>query len=184
MVELDTQSYWDSRNEEADELASQSLRIREIGIKFQKSLRQLKTEAMQYPKRKMLAHHQLWTDRNSMSATWYRRATNMIPHCLDKSTTRMAAVIIHRLRLGYRCTWEIVERVQRACAHCNEETEEPLLHYLLVCEHTAGLRRAAGQVVYDPALPDARDKAASMAQKILENIEVHINTLIEYMPPR
>ena len=139
---------------------------------------------MQYPRRKMLEHHQMWTDRNSASATWYRQATNMIPHCIDKSTTRSAAVIIHRLRLGYRCTWEIVERNERACRHCDEETNEPLLHYLLVCEHTAALRRAVGQVVYDPALPDAREKAASMAYGILQNIEAHIGTLMRYVPPR
>lgn len=47
---------------------------------------------------------------------------------------REKAVIIHRFRLGYRCNWEIAERVKRKCIHCNNGTSEPFLHYAHPCK--------------------------------------------------
>lgn len=39
--------------------------------------------------------------------------------------------VIHRLRLGYRCNWEINVCVPKACDHCY--LVEELLHYILEC---------------------------------------------------
>ena len=84
-------------NEEADRLAGQSMFSDSVDIKVQTSLCQLKTKIKQYPYKSLIEHHQMWTDYNSYSATWYRHATKMIPHAIDKATCREVAVIIHRL---------------------------------------------------------------------------------------
>lgn len=55
-----------------------------------------------------------------------------IHHHLSPEPLLEQAIIIHRLRLGYRCSWEIAERIPRECKYC-EITSEPLLQYLLTC---------------------------------------------------
>ena len=100
-------------NESADRLANESLRTDTIAIKVQLSLGQVKVMAKEYEKKSLIENHQMWTDNNARFATWYRQATHMNPHPIAQSTTRNLQTIIHRLRLGYRCTWEIVNQEER-----------------------------------------------------------------------
>ena len=146
-------------NESADRLANEILRTEAIAIKVQRSLGQVKAVAKEYEKKSLIENHQIWTDNNARSAAWYRQATHMNPHPNAKSTTRNLQTIIHHLRLGYRCTWEIVNQEERECNYCEQVTEEPLLHYLLECEATDDIRIKIGKPPHDANMPDATEKA-------------------------
>ena len=63
-------------NESADRLANESLRTDTIAIKVQRSLGQVKAMAKEYEKKSLMKNHQMWTDNNARSATWYRQATH------------------------------------------------------------------------------------------------------------
>ena len=126
----------------------------------------------------------MWTDNKARSATWYRQATHMKPHPIVKLTTRNLQTIIHRLRLGYRCTWEIVNPEERECNYCEKVTEDPLLHYLLECEATDDLRRNVGKPQHDANMPDATEKATEMVYSIIGKIKETKTMLLEYPPPR
>ncbi len=43
---------------------------------------------------------------------------------------------IYRLRLGYRCNWEIARTSKKECTSCSRSTYHPLLHYIPECEIT------------------------------------------------
>lgn len=63
--------------------------------------------------------HQVWVHAGSTSAKWYRIVTNDCQITISKSVSRRKADIIHRLRLGCRCNWEIRYRVPKAiCVFC------------------------------------------------------------------
>ncbi|XP_076053528.1 uncharacterized protein LOC143032544 [Oratosquilla oratoria] len=53
--------------------------------------------------------------------------------------SRPQEVILHRLRLGYRCFWEIAGR-QEDCQHCGAVGANTLVHYLTTCPASAFLR--------------------------------------------
>ena len=73
---------------------------------------------------------QNWVNQNSPSARWYHMTSDLQPPPIDKYTPRSLAVIIHRLRLGYKASWEIVDGIYRPCQHCHDVLQHPLLHYL------------------------------------------------------
>ena len=170
-------------NESADRLANGSLRRDTIAIKVQRSLGQVKTVAKEYEKKSQIENHQMWTDNNARSVTWYQQATHMNPHPIVNSTTRNLLTIIHRLRLGYRCTWEIVNQEEMECNYCEQVTEEPLLHYLLKCEATDDLRRTVRKWPHDANMPDATEKATEMVFSNIEKIEETKAMLLECSLP-
>ncbi|XP_076064444.1 uncharacterized protein LOC143038790 [Oratosquilla oratoria] len=130
-------------NERADEMAKAARYHPHIEIKVQPSTTLIKSWARDHLQRTKVANHRRSINSASASAKWYERATKLCPHPATKIANRGLSVIIHRLRLGYKCCWEIIERQERECDHCGMNTSEPLLHYLLECAHTIALRREA-----------------------------------------
>ncbi len=50
-----------------------------------------------------------------------------------KSNPRNVQLVLHRLRLGYQCNWEIDKPNPMDCIVCNRSTDKPLVHYVLEC---------------------------------------------------
>ena len=124
--------------------------------------------------------HQLQLATNSASTKWYQATTATRPTPVDALTPRWLATSITRIRLGFPCSWEVVEQTNRACQHCGRDTRGALAHYLLECEHTTPLRRGGP----DTTNMDKTEGAAAMARHMLEDIDAHIDTLHSYPPPR
>ena len=79
----------------------------------------------------------------SASARWYMDATGYQPLALTGTIPRGTEVILHRMRLGHPCAWQIIDTIgfeERCCSHCSAP-EASLLHFLLECEHTRFLRQ-------------------------------------------
>ena len=170
-------------NDKADELAKSALISPTINCHLQQGLSQIKSSTKLYSRQQLTAHFRHWVNQLSPSATWYEKATNLIPHPIQPHINRQLAVIIHRLRLGYRCCWEIVENSTRPCQHCSTDTNEPLLHYLLECPTTQPLR-STETITFPTNHPNARAHAASLVCKIVDSFETHTHTLMTHPPPR
>ncbi len=67
----------------------------------------------------------------SDSITWHMLAAKGLP--FKGTTTRNQQVAIHRLRLGYKCHWEIGVPKELDCPECNSSTSKTLSHYILEC---------------------------------------------------
>ena len=169
-------------NEKADELAKSTKFINNVQIQIQPTKSQVKTMLIPKLKTNMIEDIRKHAAQGSPSAKWYLLATDLIPHNVAKNTPRKEAVIIHRLRLGYKANWEIVERTNRPCNHCDEETDLPLLHYLLDCPFTASLR--GGRILPGIDHPHSSTEAAKLCKQIIEGFEHHSRTLLEFSPPR
>jgi len=96
--------------------------------------------------------------------------------------TRSNATILHRLRLGYRCHWEIAERFPKECQRCHAIVEEPLLHYVLCCPVLDPIRpqqysRLTSDTPLDPHL-------AAECVKTLLSTEESFNTICQSPSPR
>ena len=79
----------------------------------------------------------------SPSAKWYMDTTGYELLALPRELPRRAEVLLHRLRLDYRCVWQVIPSVsmeERVCEHCGAPSAT-LVHYLQECEHTSFLRR-------------------------------------------
>ena len=124
-------------NDKADELAKTTKYVNNIQIKIQPTTSQIKSMMAPAIRKIMGNDIKYHASQGSHSANWYLRATDLKPHNITKNTPRELAVVIHRLRLGYRANWQIIEGAQRPCKHCEEETDFPLLHYPLACPSTA-----------------------------------------------
>ena len=118
----------------------------------------------------------------SPSSNWYLNATELAPHPVTRDVPRELGVIIHRLRLGYKATWQLIEGLERPCNYCDESPQAPLLHYLLECPQTASLRQ--NRDVPNIQDPDSVLAAAKVAKNIIDNIETHRGLLMEKPPPR
>ncbi|XP_064118940.1 uncharacterized protein LOC135223949 [Macrobrachium nipponense] len=154
-------------NERADELAKSTKYIDRVQIHIQPALQQGKNAMKPLCKENQPKDHHEWIEKNSLSARWYKRSTDLVPPPIDRHTPRKLAVIIHRLRLGYKACLEIVENSVRPCEHCEGDTQQPLLHYLLECREMARLRGAA-QI--DLNSQDAEHAAATVTKTIIENL--------------
>ena len=130
----------------------------------------------------MIKNINFWVQNDSRSAKWYKNVSGLDPPAIDRHTPRELAVIIHRLRLGYRANWEIITNTDRPCSHCEADTNTPLLHYLLQCTHTQTFRNinAPDDIHTDEAL----EIAYNIAKDVTQNTHVHANTLMAYPPPR
>ena len=116
--------------------------------------------------------------QGSPSAAWYLQATELIPHPVTKHTPRKLAVILHRLRLGYKATWQLIDEAQQPCNYCDDTPDHPLLHYILECPQTAHLR--TNRNIQDPA---NIAQAASIVRDLIEDAQYH-DHLMEAPPPR
>ena len=170
-------------NEKADELAKTTKYIDRVQITLQPSRQQIKRLI------KPITRHSISEDvkdraqQGSHSARWYIKATDLLPHPVVRNTPRWLAVTAHRLRLGYKANWEIVENVIRPCAHCNLDTDIPLLHYLLECTETSNLRDET-DIPENLHSQEAFDAAAKITKHIVENLQNYTDTLNTLPPPR
>ena len=169
-------------NDKADELAKSTKFIDNVQIKTQPTTSQIKKIIAPVLRKHMQDDIKMQVRQGSPSASWYIHATELIPHPVTKDMSRELAVIIHRLRLGYKANWQIIVGVNRPCNYCDETPASPLLHYLLECPQTASLRG-------NTALPDIQNPesflaAASLTKSIIEDIDTHSDLLMEAPPPR
>ena len=169
-------------NDKADELAKSTKYIQNVQIKIQPTTSQIKNMTAPAIKTNMQNEIKNHANLGSPSANWYIQATELIPHPVTKNTPRELAVIIHRLRLGYKATWQIVEGINKPCNYCNEEPESPLLHYLLDCPHTVTLR--GNRILPNSQDPNSSLAAAKLCKDIIEDINTHQNLLLDSPPPR
>ena len=168
-------------NEKADHLASQALLAEAPQIYIQPSLQQYKGMAKPAQTRAQLKNFKYWLTNNSPSASWYNQATQLNPLPISKGTPRKLAVILARLRLGYKCNWEVIEPRNMDCKHCYQSTNLPLFHYLLECPNTAQLRAGNN---FTPSQPEAFERAIKIVQDITNDVDKFKGTLMEFPPPR
>ena len=84
----------------------------------------------------------------SRSATWYVTATRECPRIHPCPFPPPVTRHLVRLRLGFLCSSQILGGDPARCAHCLEEPQEPLVHYILECPASHSLRRLI------PAIPE------------------------------
>ncbi|XP_068234259.1 uncharacterized protein [Palaemon carinicauda] len=129
-------------NEKADEheLAKSTRHIHSVQMHMQPALQQIENKIKSQLKHNLIKELHKWIGNGSPSTTWYKWATELEPPPIDRYTPREQAVCIHRLRLGYKANWEIVDNIQRPCEHCDVTPQHALLHNLLECRETTQLR--------------------------------------------
>ncbi|XP_071528206.1 uncharacterized protein [Panulirus ornatus] len=118
-------------NETADEAAKAATRFNNIQVHVPVSLQQMKHQLQKAAR--------LWIKKNlldaynagSMSAKWYMVATLLEPPYNDRDMSRNTLVNLHRLRLGYQCSWQRTDGVIKDCVYCQEPSTRPLEHYQL-----------------------------------------------------
>ena len=167
-------------NEEADKLAKQTNQLPHVQFIVQQSLQQIKNKTKHIHKKTLKENINFWINNNSRSAKWYYSTTELIPAPIDRNTPRELAVIVHRLRLGYKANWEIIENTNKPCKHCEADTVTPLLHYLLECQHTQQFRTNINTPIDNQDI----DTACNIAKTVTQNFEIYANTLLTYPPPR
>ena len=169
-------------NEAADRVAKLSLTHDRIHVDVPLSLQQIKLLARRTAAER--TKQQLRDgERTSASLSWYALATDYEPLPLPASATRSDEVNVCRLRLGYRTKASITQDYEgEFCRHCEEFSDNPLLHYLLECEETGILRALAarrGHVVN----AERRASAARMVKYMTDELERLIETLRRLDPP-
>ena len=97
----------------------------------------------------------------SDSIRWHALSTRDLPP-VPPRLCRRDQVTLHRLRLGYRCNWEISHRTDRDCAHCLRTTDLPLIHYVIECPKT----RDAFGTRHETDCDNAHELAATAHQHI------------------
>ena len=169
-------------NEEADQLAKQTRFVDQVQVPVQPSLSQLCNRAKSQARARMQEKANFHIQQGSYSADWYKMVTDHNTYPMGQ-VQRQLATTIHRLRLGYKANWEIVNPEPRECKHCDTLTEMPLLHYLLQCHTTRTLRMHA-DIPEDITSRQAMQVAAKIAKEATENIEQFGHLLMSYPPPR
>ncbi|XP_068232093.1 uncharacterized protein [Palaemon carinicauda] len=166
-------------NEKADELAKSTSHIDRVQVHIQPALQQMENKIKPQLKENLIKALHKWIGNNSPSATWYKWATDLVPPPID-NTPREQAVCIHRLKLGYKANWEMLENNERPCEYCDVTPQPALLHYLLECRETAQLR---GNLLADINSQHARQTAATLVKEIVKNIEIH-RLMLSNLPPQ
>jgi len=161
-------------NDRVDLAAKSSLhqtRIQPIKPSIRQKKKKKKKKAKFTAKQIALIQHQVWVQAGSPSATWYKTVTEYETITIPRSMSRKDAVIIHRLRLGYPCSWEIDERVPKECNYCQTVVSHPLTHYLLDCQALYHIRPHNFRDVPDIETSQRSTVAATCARTILESEE-------------
>jgi len=156
-------------NEIANRAASEGTLYQDINFHIPPSCSQIKKTIRLNFQREIFNQHLACVNKGSFSASWYKTVTNYQRVNITNTMPREQVVIIHRLRLGYKCNWEIAERVLRECSYCQQETTEPLLHYLLSCKVIEHLRPAEFQLTQLDDIALATSSAQEFAKRLLEN---------------
>ncbi|XP_076033113.1 uncharacterized protein LOC143020564 [Oratosquilla oratoria] len=127
-------------NEEADREARKAATNHHMdgGIGVLPSRAEILTIATRTLTRREVEKHKLMAPMRP-SALWYKRTSNYEKLATGMRLSRPQEVILHRLRLGYRCFWEIAGR-QEDCQHCGAVGANTLVHYLTTCPASAFLR--------------------------------------------
>lgn len=73
--------------------------------------------------------HEVWIQAGSPSAKWFITVTDCESITIPHSIPSKEAVIIRRLRLGYRCSWEVEERLPGECIHCQAVVSQPIISW-------------------------------------------------------
>nr|XP_027208601.1 uncharacterized protein LOC113802257 [Penaeus vannamei] len=169
-------------NDRVDSAAKSSLHQTHIQP-IKPSISQIKNRAKITAKQITLIQHQVWVQAGSPSATWYKTVTEYETITIPRSMSRKDAVIIHRLRLGYPCSWEIDERVPKECNYCQTVVSYPLTHYLLDCQALYHIRPHNFRDVPNRETSQRSTVAATYARTILES-EESFKTISVAPPPR
>ncbi|XP_050706664.1 uncharacterized protein LOC126992035 [Eriocheir sinensis] len=170
-------------NEAADAAAKQALDQDRIAIEVPVSLQQLKRTAKRTTGRRALA---LVKDAEATSASlhWYANATGYETVPLPSSLARRDRVMIHRLRLGYPTVRSLIADYEGELSlHCLEDTDGPLVHYLLDCAQTGPLRTMAARRGYTPC-GARRTAAARMVRYLTDDLGTLTRFLRQREPPR
>ncbi len=123
-------------NEMADTAAAAGRRLPQVTVNPNRSRTQLKNDFKSNARLERTRSLTAQTP-NSASLTWRRVATGNRTLTSTPAIPRSAEVAIYRLRLGYRCKWEIQETREAECPECDHPTTQPLAHYLAQCPITA-----------------------------------------------
>ena len=135
-------------------------------------------------------NHEARIREGSKMSKWYQLTTNYEPPPIDRKTPRMLQVNIHRLRCGYKCTWEIINPVvNRSCTYCQEPVgleKQSLLHYLLECEVTQTLRNKLNVPYLSATHGNAFSTACYLVREAqrTEVFQTLVKTISEFPPPR
>ena len=129
-------------NERADRIAELGKGLPITGPALYPSRQRLRQSTVAVGQRRVREQH-IGAAARSTPCKWYRDTTGYDPLTLPRDTSREAEVLLHRLRLEYRCIWQVIPSVgmaERACEHCGEASAT-LDHYLQDCDHTSFLRQ-------------------------------------------
>lgn len=97
-----------------------------------------------------------------------------------RELVRADQVPLHRLWLGYRTREELSDEFEgRQCGHCGLVTDTPLVHYLLSCPATAGLRPQ-----HFDAPHDDEAAAALVLRQALSDLPQTLEVVRTAPPPR
>ena len=171
-------------NERADEGAKSALTHDRIHMPVLKSLQQIKLLARRTVSQRANESHRA-AEGNSRTLTWYAKATGYEP-LGHAPLTRQQRVDIQRLRLGYLTPREATERGEyegEVCPHCEEDSAEPLLHFLLDCEATEPLRVLAARRGFTFG-GNRTHAAARMVRYLTDDLMTLSEFLQTYRPPR
>ena len=102
------------------------------------------------------------------SVKWHQQVTQNKYTKPPKIFDRQTEVAWYRLRMGYRCVWNLKETLLKECQHCSRPTCTPLLHYLLECCKT---QPALGPAL-DADMPGSHEEAATRARNLLKNAKL------------
>ncbi|XP_076052830.1 uncharacterized protein LOC143032244 [Oratosquilla oratoria] len=176
-------------NEEADSEARKAAANHHMdgGIGVLPSRAEILTIATRTLTRREVEKHKLMAPMRP-SALWYKRTSNYEKFATGMRLSRAQEVILHRLRLGYRCFWEIAGR-QEDCQHCGAVGANTLVHYLTTCPASAflragpatspeGLQRRLAVLTWDPGRHGLRqdDTHQTGRQKSTEEMAASILT--------
>ena len=167
-------------NDIADYLAKDGANLPTINIKtLKRSKSQLKNSILNQT---LLLHKDLrqtaW--RQSSSLQWLHIVTDFKPLRIPRTWSRAVQTRISRLRLGYKCSWEISQPRATTCEHCQVITAQPLLHYILECPITALL---FGNLISTQHY-DSATLAAKRLKTAMENPNNLAQLVLLFPPPR
>ena len=170
-------------NDHADQLAKDATLSNIIHIHVPQALSQIKALTRPIITRDIQHNLQHWATHNSPSAGWYSQTSLNLPAPITKHTPRGLQTTIARLRLGYKCTWEIINPVLRECQYCTFTPQHSLLHYLLTCPATLTLRAGLQTTPYTNH-PNAIQDAIKIVRHITTHLDTHSQLLLNKPPPR
>ena len=167
-------------NDVADEAAKAATRSSSVHIQVPASVQQIKNHLRKTTKLHIKKSFLHALNAGSQSAKWYLAATKGEPPFADKKTPRQTQVSLHRLRLGYKCSWQMIGNDVMECTYCQEPAANPLEHYLLDCEVTQSLRNRTQISQETHTTP-----AATLTRKAhTDHIHHLLRVITRYPPPR